>query len=62
MMFGLDGGNYYSIPVPTVAEYREDHTYTYEVIGQGYPLKVRLDDAPLDDNYGQIFVIIEKID
>ena len=59
MMFSLDGGNSYSIPVPMVSEYRPDHTYTYEVIGQGQPLMVRLDDAPLDDNYGQIFVVIE---
>jgi hypothetical protein len=60
MMFSLDGGKNYSIASPLVAKYRKDHTYTYEVTGQGYPLKVRLDDAPLDDNYGQIFVIIEK--
>jgi len=61
MMFSLDGGKNYSIPIPMIPEYREDHTYTYVVIGQGYPLKVKLDDAVLDDNYGQIFVIIEKI-
>jgi hypothetical protein len=61
MMFSLDGGNYYSLPIPLIAKVREDHTYTYEVIGQGYPLIVRLDDAVLDDNYGQIFVTIEKI-
>jgi hypothetical protein len=59
LMFSLDGGKNYSIPVPMAAKYREDHTYTYTVIGQGYPLKVRLDDAPLDDNYGQIFVVID---
>jgi hypothetical protein len=62
MMFSMDGGNTYSISVPVIAEYREDHTYNYEVIGQGYPLKVRLDDAPLDDNYGQIFITIEETD
>lgn len=61
MMFSLDGGNNYSIPVPVVAEYRQNHTYTYEVIGQGHPLTVRLDDTPLDDNYGRILVIIEII-
>jgi hypothetical protein len=61
MMFSLDGGNTFSIPVPLIAAYREDHTYTYEVTGQGFPLIVKLDDASLDDNYGQIFVIIEKI-
>ncbi len=61
MMFSLDGGSIYSIPVPMVAEYRQDHTYIYEVTGQGHPLIVRLDDAPLDDNYGRILVIIEVI-
>jgi hypothetical protein len=58
IMFSLDGGQNYSLAVPRVAAYREDHTYVYEVIGQGYPLKVRLDDAPLDDNYGRILIAI----
>jgi hypothetical protein len=62
MMFSLDGGKSYSIPVPIISQYREDHTYIYEVIGQGYPLKIKLDDAPLDDNYGQILIMIEKTD
>lgn len=62
MMFSLDGGNTYSISVPVIARYRQDHTYNYEVIGQGYPLKVRLDDAVLDDNYGQLFITIEETD
>ena len=62
IMFSLDGGDSYSIPIPTAAEYRKDHTYTYIVIGQGSPLLVRLNDAVLEDNYGQIFVSIEKID
>ncbi len=61
MMFSLDDGKSYSIPNPVVAKYREDHTYTYEVIGRGYALKVRLDDTPLNDNYGQIFIAIEII-
>jgi hypothetical protein len=60
MMFSLDGGKSFSIPIPIIAEYREDHTYVYEVIGQGYPLKVRLDDAALNDNYGQILIIIDE--
>lgn len=62
MMFSLDGSNTFSIPVPLIAKYREDHTYTYEVIGQGIPIIVRLDDAVPGDNYGQIFVTIDKID
>jgi hypothetical protein len=62
MMFSLDGGKSYSIPIPIIAEYSEDHTYKYVVIGQGYPLKVKLDDAVLNDNYGQILIIIEETD
>lgn len=62
VMFSLDGGKNYYIPSPMIPQYREDHTYTYEVIGRGYPLYVRLDDSPLNDNYGQIFVAIEKIE
>jgi len=62
IMFSLDGGRTFSIPIPVVPQYREDHSYVYEVIGQGYPLKVRLDDTPLDDNYGQILVMIDRIE
>jgi hypothetical protein len=62
VMFSLDGGNTYSIAMPVIAKYRQDHAYRYEVIGQGYPLRVRLDDAPLEDNYGQLFITIEKAD
>jgi hypothetical protein len=62
VMLSLDGGRSYAIPTPVVEEVREDHTYIYEVTGEGYRLNVRLDDVPLDDNYGQILVIIEKID
>jgi Bacterial SH3 domain len=62
VMFSLDGGNTYAISVPSLAKYREDHKYRYEVIGRGYPLNVRLDDAPLEDNYGQLFITIEDAD
>jgi hypothetical protein len=62
MMFSVNGGNNYSIPVPVIAQYRKNHTYIYEVVGQGYPLKIKLDDAVLNDNYGQIFIMIEKTD
>ncbi|GAP13094.1 hypothetical protein LARV_00836 [Longilinea arvoryzae] len=57
----LDGGVDYSIPRPVEAVYRTNHTYVYTVTGEGYPLKIRLDDPVLNDNYGQIFVMIERI-
>jgi len=60
IMFSTNGGVTYSLAVPVVAQYRKDHTYTYEVTGEGYPLSIRLDDSVLDDNYGQILVMIEK--
>jgi hypothetical protein len=47
-----------SFPIPITARYRKDHTYLYEVTGQGYPLSVKLDDVLLDDNYGQILITI----
>ncbi len=60
IMLSTDSGNNFCILVPLAASYREDHIYIYEMIGQGYPLYVRLDDAPLNDNYGQIFIAIEN--
>ncbi len=60
MMFSLDGGKNYSIPIPKIAKYREDHTYTYEVIGKGFALIIELDDAVLNDNYGQLLIIVEE--
>ncbi len=60
IMISLDGGVDYAILTPVETGYRENHTYVYSVTGEGYPIKIRLDDAVLDDNYGQIFVMIEK--
>jgi hypothetical protein len=63
MMFSLDGGENYSIAIPTIAQYREDHTYLYEVTGQGHPLMIKLSDDInfYEDNTGQILIIIEQI-
>jgi hypothetical protein len=57
----VDGGTSFSYPTPTVQEIRADHTYLYAIIGQGYPLTIKIEDNPRDDNHGQIFVIIEQI-
>ena len=57
----IDGGISFASPIPTIEEIRADHTYLYAIIGQGHPLTIKLEDSPLDDNHGQIFVIIEQI-
>ena len=57
----VDGGNSFTAPTPTTKEIRADHTYLYAIIGQGHPLTIKIDDSPLDDNHGRIFVIIEQI-
>ncbi len=62
IQFSSDGGATYKLAVPYSAQYRQDHTYTYVVNGHGYPLFIRLDDGVLEDNYGQILVLIEKME
>jgi len=57
----LDGGISFAQPIPAIQEIRADHTYAYAVIGQGHPLAIRIDDYPLEDNHGQIFVVIQQI-
>lgn len=61
IMISLDGGIDYAILSPVETGYRENHTYVYPVTGEGYTIKIRLDDAVMDDNYGQLFVMIEKM-
>jgi hypothetical protein len=60
IQLSTDGGATFALAVPISAQYRPDHTYVYEVKGHGYPLAIRLDDGVLQDNYGQILVLIEK--
>lgn len=62
LLFSLDGGVNAALAVPLYPKYRPDHRYEYQVTGQGHPLSIRLDDVPLDDNYGQIYVTLEKIE
>lgn len=61
IMISLDGGIDYALLTPQESGYRVNHTYVYTVTGEGFPIRVKLDDAVMDDNYGQIFVMIEKI-
>lgn len=61
IMISLDGGADYAILKPVEAAYRQNHTYLYTVSGEGFPLNIRLDDAVLGDNYGQLLIMIERI-
>lgn len=60
IMLSVDEENFFIVN-PTVNGYREDHTYLFSRVGQGHPLAIKLDDTPLSDNYGQIFVVVEQI-
>jgi hypothetical protein len=59
IMFSLNDGAYLFNPDPINIGYRNDHTYEYSIVGQGFPLTVELFDDPHDDNYGQIKIIID---
>lgn len=61
VLISLDGGAHFAAFIPTIQQYREDHTYIYAVKGQGDQLIIRHGDSYLDDNYGQIFIVIEEI-
>lgn len=40
-------------------EFNERHVYQYRLIAAGNPLHMRVADPKFDDNYGQLWVIIE---
>lgn len=55
----LDGGKTWKHPSSTAPFNATDHKYTYELMGDGNALQVRIADKPYGDNYGrvQIFVL-----
>lgn len=56
----LDNGATWFHP-DTRAEFREDHEYLYQIIGQGHPLGVRHNSALNSDDYGVLtFTLTEK--
>ena len=59
IVFSLDNGGDFPNPDPISKGYREDHTYVYSIFGRGFPLIVRLNDDPYEDNYGQIKINID---
>jgi len=61
IQLSIDGGTSFNPLTPTPEEIRADHTYLYAIIGQGQPLIIKIADDPHNDNYGQIFIIIEQI-
>lgn len=61
VLISVDGGAHFAAFIPTIQQYREDHTYIYAVEGQGYQLIIKHADSYPDDNYGQIFIVIEEI-
>ena len=59
--FSLDGGATFDHPDPVVppAAPRADHTYVYEVVGEGYPIQFEREDSPSSDNYGVLKITVE---
>jgi hypothetical protein len=49
----VDGGYTWIWPKTVERQYKANHAYTFRIVGQGYPLQVRLNDYPTSDNYGQ---------
>jgi hypothetical protein len=55
---GFDVGGGVQLLSPFQASYSTTHTYEYDLVGQGRPLRVRVEDAPHFDNYGQLSVSV----
>lgn len=58
LRFSTDGGSTWFRPPVNEAGVapRADHTYTYSVVGEGHPLKAKLQDSNYADNYGRLVV------
>lgn len=58
--FSLDGGVTFDHPDPTppVSQPTPDHTYSWELVGQGHPIMFSRPDSPSDDNYGVLKITI----
>src|SRR5262249_48079574 len=46
------------LPSPTETGMSSDHVYTYTITGAGAPAVFRVDDTLLDDNYGELRILI----
>jgi hypothetical protein len=54
----LDGGKTWKHPSSTASFNATDHKYTYELLGDGNALQVRLVDKPYTDNYGRVRIFV----
>lgn len=57
----LDGGATWAHREPVGGPYsavQPGHVYTYQLLGAGYPLRVRHGDVPLSDNNGRVQVTV----
>jgi len=55
----LDGTDEWLFLVPENPQLNSDHAYTYRVVGQGHPMKIRYWDSYMQmDNYGQLKIEI----
>lgn len=54
----LDGGKTWKHPSSTASFNATDHKYTYELMGDGNVLQVRIADKPYGDNYGRVRIFV----
>jgi hypothetical protein len=54
----LDGGKTWKHPVTTASYNATDHKYTYELMGEGNALQVRIVDNPVSDNFGRVQIFL----
>ena len=57
----LDGGATWGHPAPLDPEIKPGHTYQYQIIGEGQPLRLRVFDSNPSDNYGQLRIQVRPM-
>ena len=58
--WSVDGGSTFvhTDPVPAVTAPNSDHTYVYEVVGEGSPIIFQREDGTSSDNYGILKITV----
>lgn len=62
--FQIDTGSGFAHVEPVGGPYttpQTGHVYTYHVVGQGSAVRFRINDSPLNDNYGALQIIISGV-